>query len=167
MDTINLLTVTTGHGIRTHAAAENKGTYVMQKSNRITRISLRGEDVLNDPQLEKIATFPVAENEEPTRLCRLPDDAPEEMAVQIEQVLGYMKEKLTELERFVYLIRLCDRNAALFHQVLTSDPMRFLLASDTRRNLLEIGLHSRSSARHVRFDPLQWSSRENAVELAV
>jgi hypothetical protein len=123
--------------------------------------------MLNGPQLEKRPTFPVAGNEEPTRLSLLPDDAPENMEVQIEQVLGYLKEKLTELERFVYLIRLCDRNEALFYKVLTSDPMRFLVASDARRNLLEIWLHSRSSARHVRFDPLQWSSRENAVELAV
>jgi hypothetical protein len=139
----------------------------MDKLNRITRISLRGEDMLNGPQLEKRATFPVAGNEEPTRLSLLPDDAPEDMDVQIEQVLGYLKEKLTELERFVYLIRLCDRNEALFYKVLTSDPMRFLLASVTRRNLLEIWLHSRFSARHARFDPLRWSSRENAVELAV
>ena len=121
----------------------------------------------NSPQLEKRPTFPVAGNEEPTRLSLLPDDAPEDMEVQSEQVLGYLKEKLTELERFVYLIRLCDRNEAFFYRVLTSDLMRFLLASDTRRNLLEIWLHSRSSARHARFDPLLWSSRENAVELAV
>jgi hypothetical protein len=105
----------------------------------------------------------IAGNEEPTRLSLLPED----IDVQIEQVLGYLKEKLTELERFVYLISLCDRNEALFYKVLTSDPMRFLLASDTRRNLLEIWLHSRSSARDVRFDPLQGSSRKNAVELAV
>ncbi|MBV8273897.1 MAG: hypothetical protein JO170_01375 [Verrucomicrobia bacterium] len=114
-------------------------------------------------RLEKRPTFPVAGIEEPTRLSLLPED----MDVQIEQVLAYLKEKLTELERFVYLIRLCDRNEALFYKVLTSDPMRFLLASDTRRNLLGIWLHSRSSARDVRFDPLQRSSRENAVELAV
>ena len=135
----------------------------MGKLNRITRISLRGEDMQNGPRLEKRPTFPVAWNEEPTRFSLLPED----MDVQIEQVLGYLKEKLTELERFVYLIRLCDRNDALFYKVLTSDPMRFLLASDTRRNLLEIWLHSRSSARDVRFDPLQCSSRENAVELSV
>jgi len=114
-------------------------------------------------RLEKRPTFSVAGNEEPTRLSLLPGD----MDVQIEQVLGYLKEKLTELERFAYLIRLCDRNEALFYNVLTSDPIRFLLASDARRNLLEIWLHSRSSARDVRFDPLQRSSRENAVELAV
>jgi hypothetical protein len=114
-------------------------------------------------RLEKRPTFPVAGIEEPTRLSLLPED----MDVQIERVLAYLKEKLTELERFMYLIRLCDRNEALFYKVLTSDPMRFLLASDTRRNLHEIWLHSRPSARDVRFDPLQWSSREIAVELAV
>ncbi|MBV8277094.1 MAG: hypothetical protein JO170_17810 [Verrucomicrobia bacterium] len=36
------------------------------------------------PQLEKRPTFPVAGNEELTRLSLLPDDAPEDMEVQIE-----------------------------------------------------------------------------------
>jgi malate dehydrogenase (oxaloacetate-decarboxylating)(NADP+) len=101
----------------------------MEKLNRFTRKPLRGEEMLNAPELEERPTFPFARNEEPTGLSLLPDDAREDMDIQIEQVLGYLKEKLTELERFVYLIRLCDRNEVLFYKLLTSDRMRFLLSS--------------------------------------
>ena len=48
-----------------------------------------------------------------------------------------MEEKPTDLERYIYLIRLCDRNETLVYKVLMSDPIRFLLPLDYRRNLLE------------------------------
>jgi hypothetical protein len=69
---------------------------------------------------------------------------------QLERALGRLQEKPTDLERYVYLIRLCDRNEPLFYKVLMSDRIRFLLASDDRRRLLEIGpLLHRSRRTHV------------------
>jgi len=74
---------------------------------------------------------------------------------QLEMVLGHLEQKTTELERFVYLIRLCDRNENLFDKVLLSDCIRFLLSSDARRRLLEISYiygpsgHTHISIRHA------------------
>ena len=52
-------------------------------------------------------------------------------------MLAGLQEKPTDLERYVYLIRLYDRNKTLCYKVLMSDPIRFLLPLDYRRNLLE------------------------------
>jgi hypothetical protein len=52
---------------------------------------------------------------------------------QLERVLSYPGQKPTELERYVYLIGLCNRNERLFHKVLMSQPIAFLLAADCRR----------------------------------
>jgi hypothetical protein len=90
-------------------------------------------------------------------------DAVEDNDQQLEWVLGHLEEKPTDLERYVYLIRLCDRNERLFYKVLMSDRIRFLLASDCRKRLLEIWLHLPSFARHAHFDPSQRTSRADAA----
>jgi hypothetical protein len=63
---------------------------------------------------------------------------------QLERALSHLAEKMSELERYVYLIRLCDRNERLFQKLLMSKQIRFLLPSDCRRRLHEIWLDSRS-----------------------
>ena len=77
--------------------------------------------------------------------------------------LGNLERKPTDLERYVYLIRLCDRDETLLYKVLMSEWIRFLLASDCRRSLLEIWLHLPSLVRLVRFDPSQRRSRGGAT----
>jgi hypothetical protein len=57
---------------------------------------------------------------------------------------GGKREKPTELERYLYLIRLCSRKQMLFYKVLMSEGIRFLLASDSQRRLREIGCIWRS-----------------------
>jgi len=60
---------------------------------------------------------------------------------QLEEVLSYLGEKPTEVERYVYLISLCDRNERLVYKALMSERIIFLLSSDCRRRLHEIWLH--------------------------
>jgi hypothetical protein len=66
-------------------------------------------------------------------------DAADNRDQQFDLALRRLEEKPTELERYLYLIRLCGRNQTLFYKVLMSDRIRFLLASDCQRRLQEIG----------------------------
>jgi malate dehydrogenase (oxaloacetate-decarboxylating)(NADP+) len=45
---------------------------------------------------------------------------------QLERVAGHLDAKPTDLERYVYLVGLADRNETLFFRTLMSDPARFL-----------------------------------------
>jgi hypothetical protein len=66
-------------------------------------------------------------------------DAADNRDQQFELALRLLEEKQTELERYLYLIRLCGRTQTLFYKILMSDRIRFLLASDSQRRLREIG----------------------------
>ncbi|MBV8143109.1 MAG: hypothetical protein JOZ60_13810 [Verrucomicrobia bacterium] len=125
----------------------------MQKYQPITGTSLRGA---------QRTTFADAEREQFTVVGPLLDVV-EDNNQQRERVLCDLEEKPTDLERFVYLIRLCDRNERLFYNVLMSDRIRFLVASDSRRKLLEIWLHLPPFARHAHLDPSQRTSRAVAA----
>ena len=45
---------------------------------------------------------------------------------QVERVLQHLEAKPTDLERYIYLIGLADRNETLFYRTLMSDPARFV-----------------------------------------
>jgi len=45
---------------------------------------------------------------------------------QVERVLDHLQNKPTDLERYIYLTGLLDRNETLFYRVVMGDPMRFL-----------------------------------------
>jgi len=45
---------------------------------------------------------------------------------QISRVLGHLDAKPSDLERYIYLLDLCDRNETLFYATLMSDPARFV-----------------------------------------
>ncbi len=124
----------------------------MQKYQPITRTSLRGleETAFTDEEREQLG------------VVGLLLDAAEDNDEQLERVLDHLDEKPTDLERYIYLIRLCDRNERLFYKVLMSDRIRFLVASDSRKKLLEM-LHSPSFVRHSHFDPSQRTSRAVAA----
>lgn len=113
----------------------------MQKP--ITRTSWDGPDggVLIDEQREQLGAVGF-----------LPE-AVETNDKQLERVLNYLGEKLSELERYVYMIRLCDRNERLFQKVLMSERIQFLLPSDCRRRLHGIWLCWRSFEWDAHLDP--------------
>ena len=45
---------------------------------------------------------------------------------QLERVMRHLDAKPTDLERYIYLIALADRNQTLFYRTLMSDPARFV-----------------------------------------
>src|SRR5580692_364261 len=45
---------------------------------------------------------------------------------QLERVMRHLDAKPSDLERYIYLIGLADRNETLFYRTLMSDPARFL-----------------------------------------
>jgi malate dehydrogenase (oxaloacetate-decarboxylating)(NADP+) len=97
----------------------------MQKNQAITKTPLRGIEVLDSPNLNKGTAFTEEEREQLGLVGLLPDSV-EDIDRQLDRVLGHLKEKPTDLERYIYLIGLCDRNETLFYKLLMSDPMRFL-----------------------------------------
>lgn len=48
------------------------------------------------------------------------------MELQRHRVLIHLATKTTDLERYIYLIALLDRNEVLFYNLIMSDPMRFI-----------------------------------------
>src|SRR6266481_5005566 len=97
----------------------------MQKTQPITKTPLRGMEVLDSPNLNKGTAFTDEEREQLGLVGLLPDSV-EDIERQLERVLGHLKEKPTDLERYIYMIGLCDRNETLFYKLLMSDPVRFL-----------------------------------------
>src|ERR1700704_2789427 len=97
----------------------------MQKNHPITKTPLRGREVLDNPNVNKGTAFTDEEREQLGLVGLLPDSV-EDIDRQLERVLNHLKEKPTDLERYIYLIGLADRNETLFYKVLMSNPMRFL-----------------------------------------
>jgi malate dehydrogenase (oxaloacetate-decarboxylating)(NADP+) len=97
----------------------------MQKNPPITKTLPRGMELLDNPNLNKGTAFTDEERERLGLVGLLPDSV-EHIDRQLERVLGHLKTKPTDLERYIYLIGLCDRNETLFYKLLMSDPMRFL-----------------------------------------
>jgi malate dehydrogenase (oxaloacetate-decarboxylating)(NADP+) len=97
----------------------------MQKNQPTIKTPLRGREVLDNPNLNKGTSFTEEERERLGLVGLLPDSV-EDIDRQLERVLGHLKEKPSALERYIYLIGLCDRNETLFYKLLMSDPMRFL-----------------------------------------
>ena len=121
----------------------------MQTYPPTTKTSLHGLEVLDNPPLNRGTAFTGRERGQFGPVGLLPD-LDEDIDRHVERVLDHLEEKPTDLERYVYMIRLCDRNQTLFHKVLMSEPIRFLLTSDSRKSLLEIWLHSSSFAGRSR-----------------
>src|ERR1700741_5372092 len=97
----------------------------MQEKQTPSTKSLRGIDILRNPNLNKGTAFNLKEREDLGLVGLLPDGI-ETLDRQVERVLGHLAQKPTDLERYIYLIGLADRNETLFYKVLMSAPPRFL-----------------------------------------
>jgi malate dehydrogenase (oxaloacetate-decarboxylating)(NADP+) len=97
----------------------------MEKNQPITKTPPRGIELLDNPNLNKGTAFTDEERGQLGLVGLLPDSV-EDIDRQLERVLGHLKPKQNDLERYIYLIGLCDRNETLFYKLLMSDPMRFL-----------------------------------------
>jgi malate dehydrogenase (oxaloacetate-decarboxylating)(NADP+) len=97
----------------------------MREKETSNNKSLRGIEVLNNPTLNKGTAFTQKEREDLGLVGLLPAGI-ETLDQQVERVLGHLAQKPTDLERYIYLIGLQDRNETLFYKVVMSDPERFL-----------------------------------------
>ena len=77
--------------------------------------SLRGQALLNDPAHNKGTAFTAAERSKYGLEGLLPH-AVERLDRQVERVLGHLDVKPNDLERYIYLIGLSDRNETLFYR---------------------------------------------------
>ena len=84
-----------------------------------------GLALLNDPARNKGTAFTEDERQRLGLEGLLPASA-DTLDRQVARVLGHLEAKRTDLERYIYLIGLSDRNETLFYRTVMSDPMRFI-----------------------------------------
>jgi malate dehydrogenase (oxaloacetate-decarboxylating)(NADP+) len=86
---------------------------------------LNGIELLNDAIANRGTAFTLAERRARGLEGLLPPSV-ETIDRQLERVLGHLASKPNDLERYIYLVGLCDRNETLFYKTLMSDPARFV-----------------------------------------
>jgi malate dehydrogenase (oxaloacetate-decarboxylating)(NADP+) len=91
----------------------------------MTTNNKHGIEVLQDPSRNKTTGFTEAEKQS-LGLVGLVPDVTESIETQLSRVLSQLKDKATDLDRFIYLMNLLDTNETLFYHTLMSDPARFL-----------------------------------------
>jgi malate dehydrogenase (oxaloacetate-decarboxylating)(NADP+) len=84
-----------------------------------------GLALLDDPISNKGTAFTVKERAEFGLEGLLPPSV-ESLDRQVERVMHHLDAKPTDLERYIYLTGLADRNETLFYRTVMSDPARFL-----------------------------------------
>ena len=110
-----------------------------------------GLEVLLDRALNKGTGFS-AEERSALHLDGLLPAAVDTLDLQVERALDHLAAKPTDLERYIYLQELCDRNETLFYALLMSDPARFIpIVYDptVADACLDLRPHLPSAARHV------------------
>ena len=86
---------------------------------------LRGYGLLEDPTRSKGTAFSLEERRQLGLEGLLPSSV-EGLDRQVERVLQQLDAKPTDLERYIYLVSLADRNETLFFRTLMADPARFM-----------------------------------------
>jgi malate dehydrogenase (oxaloacetate-decarboxylating)(NADP+) len=87
--------------------------------------TLRGQALLDHPTLNKGTAFG-AEERPLFGIEGLVPPSVEDLDRQHERVLQHLDAKPTDLERYIYLVGLADRNETLFFRTVMSDPARFM-----------------------------------------
>ena len=87
--------------------------------------TLRGVGLLDDPIRNKGTAF-TSEERRQYGLEGLLPHAVENLDRQVERVMEHLDAKPNDLERYIYLIGLSDRNETLFYRAVMSDPARFI-----------------------------------------
>jgi malate dehydrogenase (oxaloacetate-decarboxylating)(NADP+) len=86
---------------------------------------LHGLELLSDPVRNKGTAFTLEERRTSGLEGLLPHSV-DTLDRQVERVMGHLDAKPTDLERYIYLIGLSDRNETLFYRTVMSDPARFV-----------------------------------------
>ncbi|MBB3882543.1 NAD-dependent malic enzyme [Acetobacter oeni] len=87
--------------------------------------SLRGMALLNDAELNHGTAFSEEERKAYGLEGLLPPGV-ETLERQMERIFRHLEAKPNDLERYIYLNSLVDRNETLFYKVLRSDPATFV-----------------------------------------
>jgi len=87
--------------------------------------TLRGVALLDDPIRNKGTAFTSEERRQYGLEGLLPHSV-ENLDRQVERVMEHLDAKPNDLERYIYLIGLSDRNETLFYRAVMSDPARFI-----------------------------------------
>ncbi len=87
--------------------------------------SIKGIRILEDSSLNKSTAF-THEEREKLRISGLLPDAVDTIELQRMRVLEHLAFKTTNLEKYIYLISLLDRDELLFYNVVMSDPEQFI-----------------------------------------
>src|SRR5580698_2834762 len=83
----------------------------------------RGVPLMDDPRRNRGTAFSAEERRQYGLEGLLPH-AVESLDRQVERVMQHLDAKPTDLERYIYLIGLADRNETLFYRAVMSDPAR-------------------------------------------
>ena len=86
---------------------------------------LHGLALLNDPTRNKGTAFTEAERRQYGIEGLLPPSS-ESLDRQVERVLSHLEAKMSDLDKYTYLIGLLDRNETVFYRTVMSDPARFI-----------------------------------------
>ena len=97
----------------------------MNKLAKIPAEQAHGAALLSDPVSTHGTAFTLEERRRHGLEGLLPHTI-ETLARQAERVAQQLSLKLTDLDRYIYLTELCDRNETLFYHVVMSDPARFI-----------------------------------------
>src|SRR6201987_2985841 len=84
-----------------------------------------GVEVLRDPSQNKSTAFTEAEKRA-LNIVGLVPDVTESEDLQLSRVMMQLGHKLTDLDRYIYLMNLLDHDETLFYRVVMSDPARFI-----------------------------------------
>ncbi|MBC8172147.1 MAG: oxaloacetate-decarboxylating malate dehydrogenase, partial [Anaerolineae bacterium] len=76
-----------------------------------------GSDLLHNPHLNKGTAFTEAERDS-LKLRGLLPPRVQTQAEQVQRVLGNLRSKTSDLEKYIYLISLQDRNETLFYRIV-------------------------------------------------
>lgn len=88
-----------------------------QEPEEAIEVALTGHLLLDNPLLNKGTAFPEDERRELDLLGLLPPHAAT-IDEQLARTYGHFKQKETDLERYIFLISLQDRNETLFYRLL-------------------------------------------------
>jgi malate dehydrogenase (oxaloacetate-decarboxylating)(NADP+) len=103
----------------------NRSATVRPRDASATSAELRGQALLDNATLNKETAFTLEERRRYALEGLLPSSL-ESLDRQLERVMRHLDAKPTDLERYIYLISLADRNQTLFYRTLMSDPARFM-----------------------------------------
>jgi malate dehydrogenase (oxaloacetate-decarboxylating)(NADP+) len=98
---------------------------MQQNTALATPCTPRGLTLLKDLALNKGTAFSAEERSRYGLEGLLPLSS-KKLDGQVERVLGPLEAKPTDLERYIYLIGLEDRNGTLFYRAVMSDLARFI-----------------------------------------